>query len=985
MRPGQGRLSVAVVVIVVISLAIVRVGRADEGPDGPLDPATAAQAFRTEPGARVELVAAEPLVVSPVAMAFDDRGRLFVAENRGYPTGPGEGAEPVGRIALLEDTDGDGRMDRRSDFATNLTFPNGVLPWKGGLIVTCAPDVHFLRDTDGDGKADERTVLFNGFATTGSTQLRVSHPTLSIDNWIYLTSGLTGGSIVSPKHPERPAVVLSRTDFRFRPDGNLWEAADGGSQFGMTFDDAGHRFICYNRVQVQHVVIDAKDLRRNPHLAFSETVQNCPAETVAEPLKGHGAASRIFPISRNVTTADSHAGTFTAACGVFVFRGDGLPEGYLGRVFSCEPTGNLVHVDRLIPKGATFAAVREREKTEFLASSDSWFRPVFLASGPDGALYISDMYRRTIEHPDYLPVEIRKRTDFRGGKTMGRIWRVVHDDAPAETLKTRRLTKLSELSTPALCDLLRSPDGWQRDQAHRMLLERRDAGAVEPLRALIASKTASAAAVVQAVYLLAALDALNDETLRSCLESSEASVRENALRVIATKPEWLKDVLARADDTDPRVRFQAAISLGTFADDPRIAEALAKIAARDGDDKWTRAAVFSAVAGREIAVLDALSRTDRVKTPLNADLLTEFGRLLGASRPEKTRPELVQRILQEKPGFETWEEAALLTGLASSARGSVRGKGSVLAAISGANPALSELVAALKAEALDAREPIDRRKAAVRFLAFADYEEVGETLRRLIDEPGAEALQAEAVRAFGPLRSPKVAETLLSGSRFDAAGPALREEILAALMTQAEHLPGLLSALEVGTIPVGAIDAARRRQLAASLDPEIQRRARTIFGAVQGDRGKVFESLKEVIALKANPENGRTVFRRECASCHRLDRDGTAVGPDLFGVRNQPKEAILLHIIAPDQEVTAGFAAYTVATRDGRILNGLIASESAASVTLRQPLGKEETLLRSEVEEIRAARHSLMPEGLEKTINRQEFADLLAYLKGEGA
>ena len=163
---------------------------------------------------------------------------------------------------------------------------------EGGRDRHLRPDVLYLKDTDGDGKADERRVLFTGFSTAGSTQLRVSNPTLSVDNWVYLTSGLTGGNVVSPSAPARPPVKLARTDFRFRPDGDAWEAADGGAQFGMTFDDYNRRFICYNRVQVQHVVISSKTLRRNPHLAFSETVQDCPSDMAAEPLKGHGAAAR---------------------------------------------------------------------------------------------------------------------------------------------------------------------------------------------------------------------------------------------------------------------------------------------------------------------------------------------------------------------------------------------------------------------------------------------------------------------------------------------------------------------------------------------------------------------------------------------------------------------------------------------------------------------------------------------------------------------
>ena len=263
--------------------------------DGPLEPGDALASFRTLPGLRVELVAAEPMVVSPVACGLR-RARDGCSSPRtaAIPTGPGEGKPPAGRIAMLEDTDGDGRMDRRTEFAEGLTFPNGVMPWKGGLIVTCAPDVLYLRDTDGDGKADERQgPLHRASRRQGSTQLRVSHPTLSIDNWIYLTSGLTGGRSSRPRPPRAPGrSTLGRTDFRFRPDGDAWEAADGGSQFGLTFDDFGRRFICYNRVQVQHVVISSKRSRRNPHLAFSETVQNCPAETGARAARRATARRR---------------------------------------------------------------------------------------------------------------------------------------------------------------------------------------------------------------------------------------------------------------------------------------------------------------------------------------------------------------------------------------------------------------------------------------------------------------------------------------------------------------------------------------------------------------------------------------------------------------------------------------------------------------------------------------------------------------------
>jgi len=380
--------------------------------DGPLTPEQVLAAFELEPGLRVELVAAEPLTASPCALAWDDRGRLYVAENRGYPTG-GPAGEPAGVIALLEDTDGDGRFDKRTEFARGLTFPNGLMPWRDGLIVTCAPDVFYFQDTDGDGQADVKRVLLTGFATNQSTQLRVKKPMLAPDGWVYLASGLSGGRITSPQRQADPPLEL-KGDVRFHPDTGEYEHTDGKSQFGQSFDDFGRRFGVFNRIQVQHFVLPSRYLERNPHLASPGVLQNCP-ELVDNPfLRGGGGAARLYPISANITTADSHAGTFSAACAIHLYRGGALPVEYDGHAFSCDPTGNLVHHDRLEPAGATFAARRVGENLEFLRSRDDWFRPVFLATGPDGALYVADMYRKVIEHPEYLPAEIRRHAGTPG-------------------------------------------------------------------------------------------------------------------------------------------------------------------------------------------------------------------------------------------------------------------------------------------------------------------------------------------------------------------------------------------------------------------------------------------------------------------------------------------------------------------------------------------------------------------------------------------
>jgi putative membrane-bound dehydrogenase-like protein len=866
------------------------------------------------------------------------------------------------------------------------------------LIVTCAPDVLYLRDTDGDGKADEKRVLFTGFSTSGSTQLRVSHPTLGIDGWIYLTSGLSGGKVASPADPSRPPVSLARTDFRYRPEGDQWEAADGGAQFGLTFDDFGRRFICYNRVQVQHVVISSKTLKRNPHLAFSDTVQDCPAERVAEPLKGHGAAARLYPISRNITTADSHAGTFTAACAVTVFRGTGLPEGYGGGVFCCDPTGNLVHSDRLEPNGVSFSARPAHAGVEFLASRDDWFRPVFLAHGPDGALYVCDMYRGTIEHPDYLPVEIRKRTDFEAGKTMGRIWRIVRDYSKPDDLRRVRHTDLAGASTGRLCDTLRNPDGWWRDTAHRLLLERRDQAAIGPLRSLAADSQAKPATVIHALRLLEALGGLSDELLQMALDHPAAPVREHALQLleprIAERPAWLEQVQARAQDDDARVRFQAAITLGAArGDEARIVAALAQVAARDGADRWARAAVFSALSGRDVLFLDSLRDLPARSGSLPLEMLKELGRLLAASQNQDVWPSLIRTIVADRPGFPPLDQAALLGGFGSAVRTRVPsgGSGDALVTFLGkstedrtASESVSRLYLAMKQTVLDETQTPAQRQTAIDLLALAPFDLASEPLLRLVEPGQPQVIQTAAVHALATQSDERVASALVSGDRFERYSPALRDEVIAALTSQARHLPGLLSALEKGDIPLSAIDALKRRQLTQHRDTEIRHRALNLFGTVSGDRAKVYEAYKDVVDLQSDPARGRAVFRRECTSCHRLDREGAEVGPDLFGIRNQAKEAILLHILVPDHEITPGFTAYTVATRDGRVLSGLITSESPTSLTLRQQLGKEDTILRTDVEDLSASKQSLMPQGLEKTISRQEFADLLAYLKGEG-
>jgi putative membrane-bound dehydrogenase-like protein len=918
----------------------------------------ALQAFKTQDSLKVELVVSEPLTASPCAMAFDERGRLYVAENRGYPRGPAEGEPPMGVIALLEDLDHDGRMDKRTVFADGLSFPNGVLPWKDGLIATCSPDLLFLRDTDGDGRADERTVLLTGFDTQKSTQLRVNGPTVGPDGFIWLASGLSGGRVSNPAHPEFEPLEL-KGDLRYDPRTGRFDAVAGRSQYGHSIDFFGRRFICMNRVQVQHVVMPLNALRHNPNFAFSDTVQNCPEPAQNYLLRGGAGAARIFPISQNITTADSHAGTFSAACGVYVWQGGNLTPEFFGSVFSCDPTGNLIHVDRLESRGASFAAVPLLNGTEFLASRDDWFRPVFLTSGPDGALYVCDMTRKVIEHPDYLPEEVRKHTDFESGRGLGRIWRVVRKkgaSAPAVIP--------AQQTTEQWIARLGSMNAWERQTAFRKLVEQQPVSFAEPLTSAF-ERGLRPDTVVSLMRLAKYTDSLREPLLLRALRHRDPEVREVALAMLpATVDAELRiAVHSLAKDIDPKVRFHCALALGGLG--AGAEDALVEIARRDGGDKWTRAAVLGSAGGREAKLLEMLLES---KSTVPQAFIASLSKLIAKTTEASKRAVVLHALLERAAA----SEPVCLA---------------VAAGFSDALPAIvpgSLLAKTVEAAKQAARQPGSVRLLAIELLGGTNFEAAGEGLLALLSETDAET-QAASVTALARFGDRQTADALLEPKRWNALAPALRDSVLNALVSRPALAEVLLDHIEAKTIFASSVDSRRRQVLLASRDSRLKERATKLFSqAASGDRMKAFDSAKDVLALAPHPDEGREVFRRACASCHRMDREGYAVGPDLFDIRRQTKENILLHIVVPEFEIAPGFISYLVEAQDGRTLLGVMSSETPESITLRQPGGQEDTILRGQIKSLQASPLSLMPQGFESALKRQELADLLAYLRGEG-
>ncbi|MFO0950079.1 MAG: PVC-type heme-binding CxxCH protein [Isosphaeraceae bacterium] len=953
---------------------------AADGPRTPpgLPPEEAMRAVKVDPGLKLELVAAEPQVQSPVAMCFDEDGRLWVVEMLDYPNGPAPGSPPEGRIKVLDDRDGDGRYETASVFAEKLLFANGILPWKGGLIVTQAPNILYLRDDDGDGKADRREVLFEGF-TAGNPQLRVSHPAVGLDGWVYVANGLRSGSARRAGKPDAKPFELGGRDFRFDLAHDRAEAVAGMGQYGNTFDDWNHRFVCTNRNHLVPIVLEDRYARRNPFM---------PPPGARTDNQSAGGAARIFPLSSNRTTSTLHTGTFSAACGVTVYRGTLLPEAYRGCAFTCDPTGNVVHQEAIEPDGAGFKGRRVREGVEFLASPSDRFRPVFLAHGPDGALYVVDMNRAVIEHPDFMPAEERSRPDLTVGKDTGRIYRVVPENS-AGTKSSR--PKLSAASTAELVATLEHPDAWWRVTAQRLLLGRDDPSARGPLRSLaLNSKKPEARAL--AAWLLEQAGALDEPVVASLLSSPNARLREQGVLLAESRlnaSAGLRDhVITLASDPDDRVRFQVALSLGVW-DDDRVLLPLAKVAIAGSGDRWTRMAVATAVPTRAGALLQALLKPGAGlaarRDSGGPELVAEFAALVGARRdPAEVAATLDALLAFDAPDAPRWQFAGL-SGLADGMGRRGGRLGEVLAALpSPGGKEVSTRIAALftraAAVAADTGATLDDRTAAVRLLAQAPWEVAGPALEPLLGEDPSQEVRIAAARSLAAQARPEVAAVLLAPWR--SYTPAVRREAAAALAARPERAAALLDAVEAGKVAARELDAALARQLTSGGRPEVrQRAAKLLAAAVPEARKPVLERFHRALSTPADPARGREVFRKTCATCHSVGGIGVQVGPDITDTRVKTPEQLLGDILNPNAAIDGNYATYTVATRDGRVLTGIIAAESAASLTLKRAEGQTDTVLRSDVEAIRSEGVSLMPEGIERDISVEQMADLIRFLK----
>ena len=920
----------------------------------PLSPQQSHATIHVAPNLRVDLVAAEPLVADPVAIAFGPDGKVWVAEMADYPSGKSGKFEPGGRVVFLEDANGDGVSDQSTVFLDNLPFPTGVLPWRGGVLICAAPDILFAEDTNGDGKADVVTKLYSGFGTE-NYQGRVNSLQYGLDGWVYGSCGLFGGNIKC--HKAGRTVPLGDRDFRIKPDTGELEPATGRTQQGRVRDDAGNWFGCDNSTLLRHYALEDHHLRRNPHVTYPNA-----SVTLAggQRLFSRNSGAQRFALS-------GPPDSVTAACGLGLYRDDLLGAAFRGNAFTCEPVNLLVTRRVLTPKGSTFEASRaaDEQDREFLASTDNWFRPVHAVTGPDGGLWVADMYRFLIEHPRWIPPADLAKIDPRAGAGLGRIYRVRPADKPL-----RPRPRLDKLDTAGLVAALDSPNGWQRDTAMMMLLWKKDAAARIPLVTLV-EKSPNPLARLHALCALGT-DAM-PELLALALADPDARVRRHALRIaeaVPKHPRQLTAILKAVENPDPHVMKEHAAFLGAWGSDT-AGEELARVALR-GTDPFVRAVAVSSLRPDNLAAfaraLVAQSGKDGPPPALMRDALATAA----ASDNGVSLPPLLAAVTgSDGPGFKPWQLAAAAGAMdALERRGKVppevAASVSPLVAFARATCEKEDSPDVLAALPLLGRDPATRADDVKRLAAL-----LAATLPA--------AVQSAALAALVRTSDASVPPALVKA--WPGASPALRTRILDAFLSRPAWHADLLAAVEKGTVAANQLDAARRQQLASAADKMTRDRAAKVFaGGSNADRQKVIDDYTPALALAADKSRGKAVFAKSCAACHVLDGVGHAVGPDLAALANKSPLYLLSEVFDPSRNLDSRFAEYRATLKDGRVVTGLLAAETATGVTLRGQQAKDETILRGDIETLVGTAKSLMPEGLEKEVSKQDAADLVAYL-----
>jgi putative membrane-bound dehydrogenase-like protein len=936
----------------------------------PTDVGQAIDTIQVRDGFEVQLVAAEPLVQDPVAIDWGADGKLWVVEMADYPLGLDGKGQPGGRVRFLEDTNSDGLYDKTTLFAEGLSFPTGVLVWGNGILVTAAPQIVYLEDTSGDGKADVQRPLYSGFLE-GNQQLRVNGLRWGLDNWVYCASGSHhGGYGKDSKITSLQTGVEYRVgsrDFRLRPDKGLMDPQSGPSQYGRSRDDWGNWFGVQNSHPLWHYVLADQNIRRNSHYAPPD-----PKHQVVTP-----ANPPVYPASKLQKRyhSFSQSGRFTSACSPIIYRDDYLFErGTEQHAFTCEPFHNLVQHNLIRDEGVSFKFRRDPKEaeTDFFASEDRWCRPVMVRTGPDGALWVVDMYRYMIEHPQWLPENGQNelRPWFRAGEDRGRIYRIVRREQTRDQTSASG-KPLAERSVPELVAVLESSNGWQRDMAQRMLVRGDHQAAVPALNELLKTSQQPLARL-HALWTLEGLGKLSVDSLEAVLSDQHAGVRRNAVRVASTIHTDVDHLIPLIDDPDPKVRLELASSLGNY-EQSAAASALGQLMANNSENQYVLAAAMSSLNPRNVSgVLAAL-----IESSAPPELVRELiGQAVAMGDAETI--ERVMEVVCGPPQGKADKEHFASLAMALDGLGSRQWPISRMS--NDARRRMQRSIQLARQCATDQASNADARAASVQLLGReADTQASDFALMTELLSPRSPVLvQQQVVSRLAQISDPEVADVLLKS--WQSHSPELRKQILNAIVSRPAWSEILRVHLMKGIISPSELTAPIRQQLLdASKNAESWKQV--LSAKVSTDRAEVLSRFKRVIKLDGDAKRGSVLYKKLCINCHKVKNEGYDVGPKLASITNKTKEALLSSIIDPSGAVDANYFNYSILTEDGRTLSGKLETETATGITLLAAEGKRTTVLRDDIEMLKASRKSLMPDGLEQDLELQDVSDLIQYVQ----
>lgn len=939
----------------------------------PTPPEKAVETFSLRPGFRAELMAAEPLVVSPVAMAFDEDSRLYVVEMIDYSE---RREEKLSRVKLLEDVDGDGRYEKATVFADGLSWATAVTCWDGGVFVLASQELTYFKDTDGDGKADVHALVASGFGA-GLEKLNVQALPNGLqwgpDQRIH---GALGGNASKLKNFARvgdPVLELRGRDFSFDPQDLKLRAELGGGQWGMTFDDAGRKFVTSNSRHLVQVMYEAALLNGPgraevlPPPAVDIPVDGPQAEVFRlspeEPWRVLRTQWRVTGAVKGIVEGGGRSsGYFTGAAGGMIYRGDAYPREFYGNAFVADCGSNLIH--RKILSGEvqlTAKRAEDEQKREFFASSDNWCRPVFMTNAPDGCLWFCDMQRETIEHPWSLPPNLKKHLDLNSGNDRGRLWRIVPEGAVG-----RQTAKLGKLATGELVALLGHANGWHRDTAARLLHQRRDPAAAEFLRRMV-EKSPVETGRQMALRVMSGSGVVDEATLLGGLQDRAVMVRAEAWRAAARHygtsevPERVRAVAARQiPEVSLWVRYQCANALAGLRVREPAAIYLNLVSA---GDPWLRA-VTAAAAGD--MVLDFFLQCIQSPNAGARDTAAQLARLIGV----RNREAEIQAVADLFPNgtLRAPELMALGEGLARSGQSLAK---------SAAAETLRPRIEAIEQRI---RDGLAATTMELALLGAAGFPSSSEAIAAGL---GAGMQPEQALSALSALHRLNPANLGAILNRVWPKLPAAARPAAASMWrSRPKQVATLLDALEAGTVTKTDLAADDVQALREQREVVVRERVRKIFGAPPS-REKVVAEFQPALALKGDRARGHATFAARCAICHRLGEEGQPVGPDLAAAALAGREKLLGNILEPSREITAGYATTTVETRDGEVLMGVTVADNDGTLTLRLAGGPLRTLTRATIARVEHTQRSMMPEGLEAGLTPQDMADLLEFLAGK--